>query len=93
MFWQSHLWGGIGLVGLMLFSVACRPEILRHLRWRRLHISANALTALIFLAQGLTRPRDLLEIPLSWQKATVYACDYKAMRCPALTPAMAPSAP
>lgn len=92
-FWQSHFWGGIGLVGLMLFSVACRPEIHRHLRWRRLHISANVLAALIFLAQGLTGPRDLLEIPLSWQKATVYACDYKAMRCPAPTPAVAPAAP
>jgi hypothetical protein len=92
-FWQSHFWGGIGLTGLMLFSVACRPEIHRHLRWRRLHISANVLAALIFLAQGLTGPRDLLEIPLSWQKATVYACDYKAMRCPAPTPAVAPAAP
>ncbi|WP_259723691.1 DUF4079 domain-containing protein [Synechococcus sp. CS-1332] len=85
--------GGISLVGLMLFSVACRPKTLRHFRWRRLRISAKALAALIFLAQGLTGPRDLLEIPLSWQKATVYACDYTAMRCPALTPAMAPSAP
>lgn len=77
----------------MLFSVASRPEIHRHLRWRRLHISANLLAALIFLAQGLTGPRDLLEIPLSWQKATVYACDYKAMRCPSPTPAVAPAAP
>lgn len=91
LFWQSHFWGGIGLVGLMLFSVACRPEIHRHLRWRRLHISANALAALLFLAQGLSGLRDLLEIPLSWQKATVYACDVQAMRCP--TPAPAVPAP
>jgi hypothetical protein len=41
-FWQSHFWGGIGLSGLMLFSVACRPEIHKHLRWRRLHVSATA---------------------------------------------------
>jgi hypothetical protein len=82
-FWQSHFWGGIGLTGLLLFSVACRPEIHKHLRWRRVHISANALAALIFLAQGVSGPRDLLEIPLSWQKPTIYACDYQARTCPA----------
>jgi hypothetical protein len=85
-FWQSHFWGGIGLTGLMLFSVACRPEIHKHLRWRRLHVSANALAALIFLAQGISGPRDLLEIPLSWQKPTIYACDYQARTCPAPVP-------
>jgi hypothetical protein len=52
-FWQSHFWGGIGLTGLMLCFVACRPEIYKYLRWRRLHVSANALATLIFLA-----PRD-----------------------------------
>jgi hypothetical protein len=85
-FWQSHFWGGIGLTGLMLFSVACRPEIHKHLRWRRLHVSANALAALIFLAQGFSGPRDLLEIPLSWQKPTIYACDYSARTCPPPAP-------
>lgn len=85
-FWQSHFWGGIGLTGLMLFSVACRPEIHKHLRWRRLHVSANALATLIFLAQGISGPRDLLEIPLSWQKPTIYACDYTARTCPPPAP-------
>lgn len=85
-FWQSHVWGGIGLTGLMLVSVACRPEIHKHLRWRSPHISANALAALIFLAQGISGPRDLLEIPLSWQKPTIYACDYQARTCPAPVP-------
>jgi hypothetical protein len=85
-FWQSHFWGGMGLTGLMLFSVAARPEILRKLRWRRLHLSANILAALIFLAQGISGPRDLLEIPLSWQKPTIYACDYQARTCPASVP-------
>ncbi|MCP9818397.1 DUF4079 domain-containing protein [Synechococcus sp. Cruz-9H2] len=90
-FWQSHFWGGVGLTGLMLFSVACRPEIHKHLRWRRLHVSANALAALIFLAQGISGPRDLLEIPLSWQKATLYSCDFEARSCPALAPGVSPS--
>lgn len=92
-FWQSHFWGGIGLTGLMLFSVAARPEILRHLRWRRLHLSANILAALIFLAQGISGPRDLLEIPLSWQKSTIYACDFARQVCPLPAPAPAPPPP
>lgn len=90
-FWQSHFWGGVGLSGLMLFSVACRPEIHKHQRWRRLHVSANALAALIFLAQGISGPRDLLEIPLSWQKPTLYGCNFEARTCPA--PAPSPSTP
>jgi hypothetical protein len=89
-FWQSHFWGGIGLAGLMLFSVAARPEILRDRRWRRLHLSANTLAALIFLAQGISGPRDLLEIPLSWQKPTLYQCDWTAMVCPPLATKAAP---
>ncbi|MFQ6537118.1 MULTISPECIES: DUF4079 domain-containing protein [Aphanothece] len=89
-FWQSHFWGGMGLTGLMLFSVAARPEILRQLRWRRLHLSANILAALIFLAQGISGPRDLLEIPLSWQKPAVYACDFQRQVCPPAAPVPPP---
>jgi hypothetical protein len=82
-FWQSHFWGGMGLTGLMLFSVAAQPEIYRQLRWRRLHLSANILAALIFVAQGITGPRDLLEIPLSWQKPLIQTCDFSQRVCPA----------
>jgi len=86
-FWQSHFWGGAGLTGLMLFSVASRPEIHRHLHWRRWHIAMNCLAAVIFMAQGWTGPRDLLEIPLSWQKPTIFSCDFEARTCPAPAPA------
>ena len=89
-FWQSHFWGGIGLAGLMLLSLAVRPEIHRDLRWRRLHLSLNVLATLIFLAQGLSGPRDLLEIPLSWQKPTIYSCDFQQRTCP--PPAPSPQA-
>jgi hypothetical protein len=89
-FWQSHFWGGAGLTGLMLFSVAGRPEISRHLRWRRLHVSANLLATSIFLAQAISGTRDLLEIPLSWQKPAIQACDYQRNTCP-VSPASAPS--
>ena len=82
-FWQSHYWAGVALTGLMLFSLAARPEILRDLRWRRLHVTASVLAAVLFVLQGLTGTRDLLEIPLSWQKPAVYACDVDARLCPA----------
>ena len=83
-FWQSHYWSGVAVTGLMLFSMAAKPEILRDLRFRRLHITASVLAIVLFLMQGITGTRDLLEIPLSWQKPAVYACDFEALRCPAV---------
>jgi hypothetical protein len=91
-FWQSHYWSGVAVVGLMLFSLAARPEILRDLRWRRLHLTASALAAVLFLVQGITGSRDLLEIPLAWQKPTIYACDPVKRICPPFAPA-APAPP
>ena len=85
-FWQSHYWAGVGVTGLMLFSLGARAEILRDIRIRRLHVTANVLAALLFLTQGLTGTRDLLEIPLSWQKSTIYRCDFNAKTCPSLDP-------
>lgn len=82
-FWQSHFWGGIGLCGLLLFAMAAKPETQRSLRWRRLHVSASVLAALVLLAQGISGPRDLLEIPLHWQKPAIYSCDFEARQCPA----------
>lgn len=92
-FWQSHYWGGAGLIGLLLFSVAARPEIQRSLRWRRLHLSANLLAALLFLTQAASGTRDLLEIPLSWQKPTIYACDPVRQLCPTPAPPTSPPTP
>ncbi len=86
-FWQSHFWGGMGLTGLLLFALAAQPEIQRQLGWRRLHLTANALAALIFITQGITGPRDLLEIPLSWQKSTIWGCDFEQRLCPPFAPA------
>ena len=85
-FWQSHYWAGVGVTGLMLFSLGARAEILRDIRIRRLHVTANVLAALLFLTQGLTGTRDLLEIPLSWQKSRIYRCDFNAKTCPSLDP-------
>ena len=81
-FWQSHYWAGVGVTGLMLFSLGARPEILRDLRLRRLHVTASVLATLLFVMQGITGTRDLLEIPLSWQKPAVYGCDFVLRSCP-----------
>ena len=81
-FWQSHYWGGVLVSGLMLFNLAAWPEIQRHLNWRRLHLSANVLAAVLFLSQGISGSRDLLEIPLSWQKPYIWSCDFTAKVCP-----------
>ena len=48
----------------MLFFLAARPEILRDLRLHPLHVMASVLAAVLFLMQGATGTRDLLEIPL-----------------------------
>ena len=80
-FWQSHYWAGVAVTGLMLFSLAARPEILRDLRLRRVHVTASVLAALLFVMQGITGTRDLLEIPLSWQKPAVYSCGFVLQSC------------
>jgi hypothetical protein len=92
-FWQSHYWAGVAVVGLMIFSLAARPEILKDLRWRRLHLGASVLAAVLFVAQGITGSRDLLEIPLAWQKPTIYACDPVKRVCPPFAPPQMPTPP
>jgi hypothetical protein len=90
-FWQSHYWSGVAVVGLMLLSLAARPEILRDLRWRRIHIGANVLAALLFVVQGITGSRDLLEIPLRWQQPILGTCDWALKQCPAAALPQAPT--
>jgi len=80
-FWQSHYWAGVAVVGLMLFSLGAKNEILRQLRWRRIHVAANVLAALLFVIQGITGTRDLLEIPLHWQKPALANCDWLTHKC------------
>jgi hypothetical protein len=82
-FWQSHYWSGVAVTGLMLFSLGARPEILRQLQWRRIHVAANLLAVVLFTVQGITGTRSLLELPLSWQKTLLNSCDWNALVCPA----------
>lgn len=80
-FWQSHYWSAMAVVGLMLFSLGARREILSQRRWRRLHVSSSILAAVLFVGLGISGSRDLLQIPLSWQKPALSACDWSAQRC------------
>ncbi|MFY7696513.1 MAG: DUF4079 domain-containing protein, partial [Cyanobium sp.] len=81
-FWSSHYWSGVAVVGLMLFSLGAKPEILREPRWRRIHLIASGLAGVLFVVQAISGTRDLLEIPLHWQKPALAACDWTTKVCP-----------
>lgn len=81
-FWGSHYWAGVLLCGLMVFTLAARPEISRQRRWRRLHLAANGLILVLLAVLAITGSRDLLEIPLSWQKPALFRCDFSRRVCP-----------
>ncbi|MCP9851112.1 DUF4079 domain-containing protein [Cyanobium sp. Morenito 9A2] len=81
-FWSSHYWAGVALVGLLLFATAAKQEIFRSLRMRRLHVTAGVLSAVLLAVLAITGTRDLLEIPLSWQKPVIFGCNFEARICP-----------
>jgi Protein of unknown function (DUF4079) len=68
--YASHYYLGMVAAMLMIFSLTIVQDIYRDRtqRWRKVHIILNSVATLLFLAQGFTGSRDLLEIPLSWQK-------------------------
>lgn len=82
--WLSHLYFGITVTLLMIFSLAIVSDIYqdRRNRWRTVHIVLNCVALLLFVGQGITGTRDLLEIPLSWQKQHIFQCDYNNKKCP-----------
>ncbi len=72
--WQiSHFYYGMAAAMLMIFSLAIVPDIYkdRSQNWRRVHIVLNCVALLFFIGQGVTGARDLLEIPLNWQKPAI----------------------
>jgi membrane protein YdbS with pleckstrin-like domain len=71
--YMSHYYYGITAALLMIFSLAIVPDIYKDKtnRWRKIHIALNTLALLIFIAQGITGARSLLEIPLAWQEPYV----------------------
>ena len=62
-FW-SHFYFGIFVTLLMIFSLAIVEDIYqdRSHRWRYIHVGLNCLALLLFIGQGITGTRDLLEI-------------------------------
>jgi len=69
----SHYYYGMTAALLMIFSLAIVQNIYqdRKNRWRSVHIAVSCLALLLFLGQGITGTRDLLEVPLSWQEPYV----------------------
>jgi hypothetical protein len=79
-----HYYYGITAALLMIFSVAIVQDIYqdRQNRWRTVHIILNCFALLLFIGQGMTGARDLLEIPLHWQESYIYQCDFTNKTCP-----------
>ena len=61
-YWSHHYYG-ITVSLLMILSIAIVDDIYRSLAMRNLHIILNCLALLLFIGQGVTGARDLLEIP------------------------------
>jgi peptidoglycan/LPS O-acetylase OafA/YrhL len=66
----SHYYYGLTAALLMIFSLAILPDIYKDRSnfWRKVHITLNCIALLIFLGQGISGTRALLEIPLTWQE-------------------------
>lgn len=80
--WQvSHFYLGMAAAMLMIFALATLPEIYMSKRWRLAHAALNTLAVLLFISQGITGTRDLLEIPLHWQEPFIYQCDFQNKTC------------
>jgi hypothetical protein len=84
----SHYYIGITATLLMIFSLAIVQDIYqdKSQRWRMIHTILNCVALLLFMGQGFTGTRDLLEIPLSWQEPYIYQCNYAAKTCPSANP-------
>ncbi|PSN19787.1 DUF4079 domain-containing protein [filamentous cyanobacterium CCP5] len=78
----SHYYIGMAAALLMVFSLAILPEIYRSKSWRLTHVALNSIALLLFISQGITGSRDLLEIPLGWQEQYIYQCDFANQTCP-----------
>jgi hypothetical protein len=80
-FWSSHYWSGVLLSGLLLFTTAARPEIIRLPRLRRLHLTLNLLVMVLLAVQAITGTRDLVQMPLIPKTPLPQRCDPPASGC------------
>jgi hypothetical protein len=77
----SHFYFGMFAAMLMIFALATLPEIYKSKKWRLAHALLNSVAVLLFMSQGITGVRDLLEIPLHWQESFIYKCDFVNKVC------------
>jgi hypothetical protein len=77
----SHFYLGMAAAMLMIFALATLPEIYKSKRWRLAHAALNTVAVLLFISQGITGVRDLLEIPLHWQEPFIFQCDFANRTC------------
>jgi Protein of unknown function (DUF4079) len=79
--YTSHYYLGMLAAMLMIFSLTIVQNIYRDRtnRWRNVHIILNSFAVLLFIGQGFTGTRDLLEIPPSWQ--TPYIQSLSKQKC------------
>jgi Protein of unknown function (DUF4079) len=91
----SHYYYGELSALLMIFSVAILPDIYKDKtnRWRKVHIILNCIAFLLFIGQGITGAKGLLEVPLAWQESYVkmlyeQKCDIQpcTVKAPSLSP-------
>ena len=68
--YTSHYYYGLTSALLMIISLSILPEIYKDKtnRWRKIHITISSLALLLFIGQGITGTRSLLEVPLTWQE-------------------------
>ncbi|MEB3883602.1 DUF4079 domain-containing protein [Lyngbya sp. CCY1209] len=89
----SHYYYGILAALLMVLSLAIVPDIYKSKKWRIAHTALNCVALLLFVGQGFTGSRDLLEIPLSWQSDHLGKCDWANQTCPDGSESNRPRAP
>lgn len=68
--YTSHYYYGLTSALLMIISLSILPEIYKDKtnRWRKVHIILSCLALLLFIGQGITGTRSLLEVRLTWQE-------------------------
>lgn len=83
--YMSHYYIGMVAAMLMVFSLAILPDIYkdRSNTWRSVHVALNCIALLLFIGQGMTGMRDLLDIAPSWQEPHISRCDFVKLTCPA----------
>ena len=81
----SHYYYGLASALLMIISLSILPDIYKDKtnRWRKVHITISCLALLLFIGQGITGTRSLLEVPLTWQERYInmlyeQKCDTKS---------------